>query len=79
MRRRLFRRRERGKVVRVRPRVVLEASGEGNRFPYFPLRVSLTERFLRPLERRRASTLRPFLEDILERNPCLLARFRRLG
>ena len=46
---------------------------------YFVLRVSLTVRFLRPLARRRASTFRPFLEAMRERNPCLFARFRRLG
>lgn len=46
---------------------------------YFPGFVSLTVRFLRPLERRRASTRRPFLVAIRERKPCLLARLRRLG
>ena len=48
-------------------------------FDYFPLFVSLTVRFFLPLERRRASTRRPFFVAIRERNPCLLARLRRLG
>ena len=33
----------------------------------------------RPLARRLASTLRPFLELIRERNPCLFLRFLREG
>ena len=52
---------------------------KGRQRDYFVLRVSLTVKFLRPFARRRASTLRPFLEAMRERNPCLLARFRRLG
>lgn len=47
--------------------------------PYLPLFVSLTVRFFLPLARRRASTRRPFLVAMRERNPCLLARLRRLG
>jgi hypothetical protein len=47
--------------------------------PYLPLLVSLTVRFFLPLARRRASTRRPFLVAMRERNPCLLARLRRLG
>lgn len=46
---------------------------------YLPLLVSLTVRFFLPLARRRASTRRPFLVAMRERNPCLLARLRRLG
>ena len=46
---------------------------------YLPLRVSLTDRTLRPFERRRLRTRRPFFEAMRERNPCLLARLRRLG
>lgn len=46
---------------------------------YFPLRVSLTLRFFRPLALRRASTLRPFLDAMRDRKPCLFALLRRLG
>jgi len=46
---------------------------------YLPIKRSLTVRLLRPLRRRRDSTLRPSLSAIRERNPCLLRRFRRLG
>jgi len=46
---------------------------------YFPLFVSLTVRFFLPFARRRARRRRPFLVAIRERNPCLLARLRRLG
>ena len=46
---------------------------------YLPDLESLMVSSIRPLARRRARTLRPFLEAIRERKPCLLARLRRLG
>ena len=46
---------------------------------YFPLRVSLTVRFVRPLARRRARRRLPFFVAMRERNPCLFALLRRLG
>ena len=39
----------------------------------------LTVSFLRPRARRRASTARPFLVSIRERNPCVFARWRLFG
>ena len=46
---------------------------------YLPGRESDTVRTLRPFARRRASTLRPSLVSIRDRNPCLFARLRLLG
>ena len=40
---------------------------------------SATVRRFRPFVRRRFSTMRPFLVDILTRKPCVFARRRRLG
>ena len=40
---------------------------------------SATVRRLRPLARRRLSTIRPFFVDILTRNPCVFARRRVFG
>lgn len=46
---------------------------------YFPADWSLTESLFRPRARRRAIAIRPPRVAIRERNPCLFARFRRLG
>lgn len=46
---------------------------------YLPVRLSLTESVLRPFLRRRFSILRPLLDFIRDRKPCLLARLRLLG
>lgn len=59
--------------------VVASRPIRSDRQVHFPGRVSLTESTLRPLLRRRANTARPFLLAIRERNPCLRARFTRLG
>src|SRR4030095_2056433 len=44
-----------------------------------PQRSSATVRRLRPLARRRFSTIRPFLVDIRTRNPCAFFRRREFG
>lgn len=49
------------------------------RINYFRRLSSETLNFFLPRARRRASTFRPFLVAILERNPCLLARLRLEG
>lgn len=56
-----------------------KAGGRIKGKPYLLARWSETERDLRPLARRRASTLRPSFVAILSRKPCLFTLLRLEG